>query len=65
MTNVTTFNGTEDEIKASNEKMKRYMPEMIEYAAAVAKLKREFFVALKKEGFSDSEALELTKGYLT
>ena len=49
------------EQEAALKKMKEQVPIMVEYYRVVAKLHREKFKALKEQGFTDAEALELCK----
>lgn len=50
-----------DEVQASLEMMRRELPKLIEHAALVAQVKRAYFIALVKEGFTEVQALELCK----
>lgn len=61
--NVTQIKGNKGEnpLKDAINEFKENLDMNIEYYNLVAKLKKEYFDSLKKEGFSDVEALELVK----
>lgn len=53
--------GDRDQLKADLEKLKRQMPELIEYAAIRAGLMKASFDGLVGAGFTPEQALELCK----
>jgi hypothetical protein len=63
---VTQMPGTKSipSLKEAVTKMIEELPTQLEFYRLKAKLQREYFLALKKEGFLHSEALELTKGMM-
>ena len=61
--NVTALDGGNKPniMKEAIRNMTENLPMLIEHAALMAKLHRAKFLALKAEGFSDQESLELCK----
>ena len=57
--------GAKDDLLASLEALKRTLPHMVEHAAIVAAVKRSYFDALVKEGFSEAQALEIIQSEMT
>lgn len=57
---LATF-GDRDQLKADLEKMKRQVPELMEYFAVRAKLTKAHFDGLVEAGFTPEQALELCK----
>lgn len=47
------------------EQLKRCIPEQIEAAQLMAKIRRAQYLALVAEGFTEAQALEICKGPLT
>jgi hypothetical protein len=45
--------------RAAVDNLRRILPEMIEHAALLAKIRRASYLALVEEGFTESQALEL------
>lgn len=45
--------------KAAIENLRRILPEMLEHAALLAKIRRASYLALVQEGFTEAQALEL------
>ena len=56
--------GSPDEFKQAIRKMIEATPDLIEYYKIDAQLRREKFKALVEEGFTEDQALELSKGPL-
>lgn len=56
--------GNTDALRDGVRLMKKNMELLIEYWAIDAKIKRAKFLSLKEAGFSDEQALELTKAHL-
>lgn len=54
--------GNVDEMKDAIRKMKKMLPEWIEYHQIAAKIQKAKFDALLEEGFSEAQAIELCKG---
>lgn len=52
-----------DEMQAGIEHLKRMLPQVNEHTVLIAKVKRAAYLAFVAEGFTESEALELTKTY--
>jgi len=50
-----------NEMLASVASLRRNLPAFLEHAAIVAAIKRSYYNALIKEGFSEQQALELCK----
>lgn len=50
-----------NEMRAELEKMKRDLPEFIEYTSVLAKIRKASFDALVEQGFTEPQALELCK----
>lgn len=53
--------GKPDEIRDAIRNMREHLPEFIERVQLIAKVQRAKFVALKQEGFTDEQALQLCK----
>lgn len=60
--NLTVFPGKPDEFAAAIEGLRRNAANMIVHAQIVAEIKRGYYDALIKQGFTDAQALELCKG---
>lgn len=54
-----------DELKASNEALKRNMPALIEYSVIVASLRKAAYENYIKEGFTPEQALYLCQSTFT
>lgn len=50
-----------DELKAGIDAMKRNMPIFLEHMALVASIKRAYYEALVRQGFTEAQAIELCK----
>ncbi len=51
-----------DEMKAAIAQLKRNLPELVEHAKLIAEVKRAAYLAYVEQGFTEEQALELTKG---
>ena len=49
------------ELKAASSALQRQLPDMIKNAVMIAKLRRAYFNAYVAEGFTEAQALELSK----
>lgn len=45
--------------RAAVDNLRRILPEMMEHAALLAKIRRASYLALVEEGFTEAQALEL------
>ena len=61
MDNIRQIPTKPDEFAAAIEGMRRNLDNFIEHAKFTAAIKRAYFDALVKEGFTAEQALELTK----
>lgn len=61
MDNIRQIPTKPDEFAAAIEGMRRNLDNFIEHAKLTAAIKRAYFDALVKEGFTPEQALELTK----
>lgn len=63
---ITVLHGgaTKNELKAAIRTMRDNLPDMIEHMNLMAQLHKAKFDALKEQGFSDEQALELCKQVL-
>lgn len=61
MDNVRPITQKPDEFRAAIEGMKRNLDNFVEHAKLTAAIKRAYFDALVKEGFTAEQALELAK----
>lgn len=50
-----------NELKAAGDAIARQLPDMIKNAVMIAKLRRAYYKAYIAEGFTEAQALELTK----
>lgn len=50
-----------DDMMVGLELLRRQMPHLIEHAALIAQFRRAYFQSLIKEGFTETQALELCK----
>jgi predicted sulfurtransferase len=50
-----------NQMKADVEKFQRALPELIQHARTMAKVRRASYLTLIEEGFTESQALELCK----
>ncbi len=53
--------GKKDDIKGALESLKRNTKTMIEYAYLMANIRRQSYLALVDQGFTETQALELCK----
>lgn len=58
---VVSLEQQPDKLAAAIEQLRRGVPNMIEHAALVAKIKRAYYDNLISEGFTNEQALELCK----
>ncbi|URA06848.1 hypothetical protein QAY90_gp17 [Xanthomonas phage Langgrundblatt2] len=61
MDNIRQIPTKPDEFAAAIEGLRRNLDNFVEHAKLVAAIKRAYFDALVKEGFTAEQALELTK----
>lgn len=61
MDNIRQIPTKPDEFAAAIEGMRRNLDNFVEHAKLTAAIKRAYFDALVKEGFTAEQALELTK----
>ena len=62
MEKVVTLTTPQDKLKAALDTLAANVPFVIEMHKISAKVKREAYLAYIKEGFTEEQALELTKG---
>ncbi len=53
--------GAKNDMRAAIEGLRRMLPDMLQHAELIAQVKRSYYQALVKEGFTPEQALELTK----
>jgi len=63
--NLTVFQGKPDEFAAAVENLRRNVANFIAHSQVIAEIKRGYFDALIKQGFTPEQALELCKGSIT
>ena len=58
---LVNLEGRQDDLKAASENMRRHIPDLMENAKMIAKIRRAAFLAHVDEGFTKAQALELCK----